>query len=144
MSSTGRCALSDDIDLRLRIAIGALSCIGLAIAAYLTVERIRGRSPTCVVGGNCAAVQSSAYAELVGVPVPVLGLAGYGALLVSAVLRGARGRLLGLFAGIVGVGFSLWLTYVELWVIDAICSWCVTSAIVVTVAAGFATWRALR
>lgn len=97
-----------------------------------------------MVGGNCAAVQSSAYAELAGVPVPVFGLAGYAALLASAVLRGVLGRLLGLFAGLVGVGFSLWLTYVELWVIDAICSWCVTSAVVVTIAAGFATWRALR
>ncbi len=121
-----------------------LACIGLAIATYLTVVRLRGDSPTCVVGGSCATVQSSAYAELAGIPVPVLGLFGYGALLLSSLLAGNVGRLLGVFAGIVGVGFSLWLTYVELWVIDAICTWCVTSAIVITAAAACATWRAIR
>ena len=127
---------------RLRIGIAVLACIGLAIATYLTVVRLQGDSPTCVVGGSCAAVQSSAYAELAGIPVPVLGLMGYGALLLSAALAGVPGRLLGLLAGIVGFGFSMWLTYVELWVIDAICTWCVTSAAVVTVAAALATWRA--
>ena len=130
------------IERRLRIGIAVLACIGLAIATYLTVVRLQGDSPTCVVGGSCAAVQSSAYAELAGIPVPVLGLMGYGALLLSAALTGVPGRLLGLLAGIVGFGFSMWLTYVELWVIDAICTWCVTSAAVVTVAAALATWRA--
>jgi uncharacterized membrane protein len=128
---------------RLRIGIAVLACIGFAIATYLTVVRLQGNSPTCVVGGSCARVQSSAYAELAGIPVPVLGLMGYGALLVSAAVAGVPGRLLGLLAGIVGIGFSLWLTYVELWVIDAICTWCVTSAVVITIAGALATWRAL-
>jgi uncharacterized membrane protein len=128
---------------RLRVAIATLAIIGLAISTYLTVVRLQGDSPTCVVGGSCAAVQSSAYAELAGIPVPVLGLMGYGALAASAALAGVPGRLIGLLAGIVGFGFSMWLTYVELWVIAAICTWCITSAVVITLAAALATWRAV-
>ncbi len=131
------------LERRLRVAIGALATAGLAIAIYLTVVRIQGHSPACVIGGSCATVQSSRYATLAGIPVPVLGLVGYVALLASVILTGVRGRLLGLLAGIVGMGFSWWLTYVEFGIIDAICPWCVTSAVVVTVAAGLAAWRAL-
>ena len=125
----------------MRIAIGALAVFGLGIATYLTVVRIQGHSPRCVIGGDCAKVQSSEYATLAGIPVPVLGLLGYAALLASALMAGARGRLLGLMAGIVGVGFSAWLTYVEFGIIDAVCPWCVTSAVVVTVATALAIWR---
>lgn len=132
-----------DVERRLRVAIGALAVVGLGIATYLTVVRIQGHSPKCVIGGDCARVQTSRYATLAHIPVPMLGLAGYLALLASALMAGVRGRLLGLLAGIVGMGFSWWLTYVEFGIIDAICPWCVTSAIVVTVAAGLAIWRAL-
>lgn len=128
---------------RLRLAIGALAVVGIAISGYLTSVRLVGASPACVIGGSCAAVQSSRYAELAGVPVAVLGLFGYGALLVSALLAGSVAKLLGLLAGLVGVGFSLWLTYVELGVIDAVCPWCVTSAVVVTIAAGLALCRVM-
>jgi uncharacterized membrane protein len=128
-------------DRRLRLAIGALAVVGLAISGYLASVRLMGESPACVIGGSCAAVQSSRYAELAGIPVAVLGLFGYGALLVSALLAGPMAKLLGLLAGLVGVGFSVWLTYVELGVIDAVCPWCVTSAVVVTIAAGLALWR---
>lgn len=128
---------------RLRVAIAALALVGLAISIYLTVQRYRGVDPACVIGGSCGTVQKSRYAELAGIPVPVLGIVGYATLLVAAVLRGTAGRLLGLLAGLVGVGFSAWLTYVELRVIDAICAWCVASAIVITLAAALAVWRVL-
>lgn len=128
---------------RLRLAIGALAIVGLAISGYLTSVRLAGQSPSCVIGGSCAAVQSSRYAELAGVPVAVLGLLGYGTLLGSALFAGPIAKLVGLLAGLVGVGFSVWLTYVELAVIDAVCPWCVTSAVVVTIAAGLALWRVM-
>ena len=131
------------IERRLRITIGALAVVGLAISAYLTSVRLLGESPACVIGGSCAAVQSSRYATLAGIPVAVLGLLGYGALLTSALLQGPAGKLLGLLAGLIGVGFSIWLTYVELGVIDAICPWCVASAWVVTIAAALSVWRVL-
>jgi uncharacterized membrane protein len=117
-----------------RVAIAALAIAGLAVATYLTVGRAQGPSPTCVIGGGCETVQKSEYAELAGVPVAWLGIAAYLSLLLSAILPGQPGRALGLFTGLVGVGFSAWLTYVEVVIIDAICAWCVTSAIIMTLA----------
>jgi uncharacterized membrane protein len=118
----------------LRVAIGVLALAGLGVAIYLTVVRAQGHSPTCVIGGGCATVQKSEYSELAGVPVAWLGILAYLSLLASALLPGQPGRALGLFTGLVGIGFSAWLTYVELEIIDAICAWCVTSAIIITIA----------
>jgi uncharacterized membrane protein len=74
----------------------------------------------------------------------VLGLVAYGALLVAALLPGVPGRALGLFTAVVGVGFSAWLTYAELFLIEAVCAWCVTSAILMVAAVVLALARAAR
>jgi uncharacterized membrane protein len=132
-------------EARLRRVIGGLSVLGLGIAGYLTVVHYSGGDPACLAGGGgCHTVQESDYAKLVGVPVPLIGLIGYLVVLASALLAGDRGRMLGLFATLIGFGFSLYLTYLELFVIEAICQWCVASAVVMTAAFGFALWRALR
>ena len=116
----------------LRIAIGVVALLGLGVSIYLTVVRAEGESPTCVIGGGCHTVQSSDYSELAGIPVAWLGIAAYVGLLVAAILPGQLGRALGLFTAVVSFGFSAWLTYAELVLIDAVCAWCVTSAILVT------------
>jgi uncharacterized membrane protein len=126
----------------LRAGLSAVAVAGLGVAGYLTAERAAGDDPVCVIGGGCATVQDSEYAELAGVPVAVLGLLAYGALLVAALAPGAFGRALGLFTALVGVGFSAWLTYVELFVIDAICAWCVASAVLIVLALALAAARA--
>lgn len=118
----------------LRIALGAVAVAGLAVAGYLTAARAAGDSPVCVVGGGCHTVQDSEYSELAGVPVAVLGLLAYAALLAAAILPGPLGRVIGLFTAVVGVGFSAWLTYLELFVIEAVCAWCVASAVLIVVA----------
>jgi uncharacterized membrane protein len=118
----------------IRAAIAVLALAGLGVATYLTVVRAQGHSPTCVIGGGCETVQKSEYSELAGVPVAWLGIAAYLSLLLAALLPGQPGRALGLFTGLVGVGFSAWLTYAELVIIDAVCAWCVTSAIIITLA----------
>jgi uncharacterized membrane protein len=113
-----------------RILLAALSVAGLLMSAYLTWVHFLGVSPICLTGsGGCEAVQTSRYAEIFGVPVAMLGLAGYAGLLLSALLRGESGALLGLFVALVSVLFSAYLTWLELFVIHAICQWCVTSAI---------------
>jgi len=128
----------------LRIGLVAVALCGLAVSAYLTYERAAGRAPACVVGSGCATVQSSEYSELAGIPVAVLGLVAYGALLVAALLPGVPGRALGLFTAVVGVGFSAWLTYAELFLIEAVCAWCVTSAILMVAALVLALARLAR
>jgi uncharacterized membrane protein len=121
---------------RLTLAAGALALAGAAIAGYLTWVHYAELEPFCVGGGAaCERVQNSRYADLAGVPVAVLGLAGYLAILGSLTLPGAAGRSATAFVALVGAGFSLYLTYVEVAVIEAICQWCVASAVVMTMLA---------
>ncbi len=118
----------DRRELSLRAALAVVALAGIAVAAYLVVVRVQGQSPTCVVGGGCATVQESEYSTVLGIPVAVLGLVSYLGLATSAILPGFLGRCLGLFVGIVAAGFSIWLTWLEVAVIEAICPWCVVSA----------------
>ena len=129
----------------LRIATGVLALIGVGIAGYLTWVHYAGLHPFCVGGGGgCERVQSSRWAELGGVPVAVLGLGGYLILLGSLLLPEELGRSVAAFVSLVGFGFSVWLTYVELSKINAVCQWCVASAIVMTLLAIVSVIRLLR
>ncbi len=121
-----------------------LSVIGLGIASYLTYIHYRGIAPLCAIGHGCETVQSSKWAKLGGIPVPVLGLVGYFGILVSLLLRGELPRLATAGMAYLGFGFSLYLTYLELFKIHAICQWCVGSACVLTLIAILSTVRALR
>jgi uncharacterized membrane protein len=118
-----------------RVLLGVLAVAGLLMSAYLTWVHLLGLTPVCLSGnGGCETVQSSRYAEILGVPVAALGMGGYAGLLLSAVLRDEGGALLGLFVTLVSVLFSAYLTYLELFVIYAICQWCVSSAALMTAA----------
>jgi uncharacterized membrane protein len=129
---------------RLRVAIGVLAVVGVAIATYLTYVHYADVKPFCVAGGGgCEKVQTSDYAKLAGIPVAVLGLVGYGLILGSLWVRGDAGRLAGAVIALAGFGFSAYLTYRELYTIDAICQWCVASAAVMTLLAVLAVWRLL-
>jgi uncharacterized membrane protein len=123
-----------------RRAIAAVALLGLAISAYLTWVHYAGIEPVCTGISDCERVQTSSYAELAGIPVAVLGVVGYAALLVS--LRGPA-ELTALFA-YVAVAFSGYLTWAELFQIDAICQWCVVSALCSLAIAVLATLNALR
>ncbi len=131
-------------DRRLRIAILVLSVIGIAIAGYLTYVHYEGLKVLCLSSGGCETVQASRYAKLAGVPVAVLGLAGYIGILGSLAIRGELGRIAGFAIALVGFGFSMYLTYRELFTIKAICQWCVFSAVLMTVLAILTALRALR
>lgn len=103
-----------------------------------------GSDPACVIGGGCATVQASDYATLVGVPVAYLGVLAYALLLASALIPGPAGRVLALVVGIGGAVFSLWLTVAEIWIIDAICPWCVASAVIMLASLVVAVLRVVR
>jgi len=129
----------------IRALLAALSVAGLLLSAYLTWTHLRGEAPVCVGGGGgCETVQTSRYAEFLGVPVAMVGIAGYAGLLFSALLRGEVGVLSGLFFALVGVLFSGYLTWLELFVIRAICQWCVTSAVLMVGALCLAALRVRR
>ena len=129
----------------LRIATAVLALVGLAIAGYLTWVHYEGIAPVCVGGGGgCEKVQASKWAELAGVPVALLGLAGYAAILLTLALPEDLGRTAAAFLALVGVGFSAWLTYVELAKIDAVCQWCAASAVIMVLLAVVSVIRLLR
>lgn len=120
-------------------AIAGLALLGLAISIYLTYVHYAGIEPVCSSISNCERVQTSDYADLAGIPVAVLGIVGYATILVSLRMRADVTALLSYLA----VAFSAYLTWAELFKIDAICQWCVVSAIITLVIAVLATLRAL-
>jgi uncharacterized membrane protein len=77
------------------------------------------------------------------VPVALLGLIGYVVIFLALLVRGEAARMLAALTALVGFGFSAYLTYRELFTIDAICQWCVASALLMTGLAVVCTWRLL-
>jgi uncharacterized membrane protein len=121
--------------MSLRVASAAIATVGLGIAAYLTIVHYAGGSPVCAIAHGCATVQKSSYAEVARVPVALLGLLGYVAILLSLLRDDELGRTVTAILTLAGFAFSAWLTYVEVARIDAICIWCVGSAICMTLLA---------
>lgn len=118
-----------------RAALLALATLGLLISAYLTWTHFAGLAPVCTGdGAGCETVQASRYAEVLGVPVALLGLISYAGLILSAALWGEVGIYLGFLISLIGTLFSIYLTYLEVFVIDALCKWCLASAGVMVLA----------
>ena len=125
--------------MRHRQAIAVLALVGWFIALYLGLHALGiGGELKCGTGG-CDTVQTSRWAVLLGIPVAFYGVMGYAAILAVALVglqpawlgrRGPTTTLAALATG--GFVFTLWLTYVELFVIHAICRWCVGSAVIST------------
>src|ERR1700719_4268768 len=114
----------------LRIPLAVLSVAGLGIAGYLTYVHYAGIRPVCTTGGSCEKVQTSVYSELAGVPVALLGLLTYIAILASLIVPQREAtRFATMAITLTGFAFSLYLTYRERYSIHAICEWCVSSAV---------------
>lgn len=129
----------------LRLTMIALTLAGLGVASYLTYVHYSGIAPVCTAGGSCLKVQTSAYSKLAGVPVALMGLIGYVAIMASLLApENETSRFATVALTVVGFGFSAYLTYRELFTIHAVCEWCVSSAVILTVLTGLAIWRFLR
>ncbi len=124
---------------RWQYAVPMLALVGLAVAGYLTFVETTQIQAVCGPIGDCNTVQNSPYAKIFGLPLGIVGLAGYAAIL-AAWLWGRRPAwpladqmpLVVFCAALFSVLFSIYLTYLEISVIRATCIWCLTSAIVVT------------
>ena len=125
--------------MRLRQAIAVLALAGVFVSLYLWLHKLGVIGVLQCGTGGCDTVQASRYADFLGLPVALYGVVGYGVLF--AVSLGAvqqahapRRRLDTVLAVLASLGFAftLYLTAVELFVIHAICRWCVASAIVAT------------
>ena len=126
--------------MRNRQAIALLALVGFFLALYLWLHQIGvGGELKCGTGG-CDTVQASRWARVLGIPVAAYGVVGYAAILAVALaalqpaaLERRRPALLLAALATGGVLFSAWLTYLELFVIHAICRWCVGSAVTITI-----------
>lgn len=121
------------------MAVAVLALVGLLLSTYLLMYKLGLTGPlVCGAGETCERVQTSRWAVFLGLPVAAYGVAGYLSLLVVA-LAGIQDRWAGspgptlLLAALSGVGllFTAYLTYLELFVIHAICRWCVGSALLI-------------
>jgi uncharacterized membrane protein len=128
--------------MRLRIAIAAVAGLGAAVTGYLTVVHYTGARLVCPTSG-CETVQHSRYAELVGIPVALLGLLGFVAIFATALVRGEEAAQIGAGIALVAFLFSGYLLLVQLFAIHAICTWCVTSDALTTLLLPL-TWLRVR
>lgn len=112
-----------------------LSLLGLVVAGYLTWVKLAGVTPACAIVSGCETVENSRYSEFLGLPVAGFGMLGTAAMLVGSLFWWRRGDRRALWL-VYGVGLAslpiiVWLTYLELAVIHAVCIWCVAYALLV-------------
>jgi uncharacterized membrane protein len=120
---------------RTTIAAAGFAAWGLAVAGYLAAVKMAGQLPVCGPLQGCETVALSEYSEIGGIPVALLG-AGFSAVLLALQLIwwrvGDRRALIAAYGlGLFGMLFVAYLTYLELFVIGAICIWCVAYAIAI-------------
>jgi uncharacterized membrane protein len=111
-----------------------VAAFGVGVATYIAIADSGGGAPVCVAGGSgCQTVADSAYSHLFGINIAVFGILGYVLLLVASLTRGDLPRMTGFGVSLVGFGYSVYLTYLEVFKIEAICQWCVASACLMTI-----------
>jgi len=113
--------------------------VGMGVAAYLTYTHYADQPIACGGLGECETVQNSEYATLVTIPVALLGILFYAGFLALVLARMARLPLTEEWASptafsmtLAGVAFAAYLTYIELFVLEALCIWCLALAAIIT------------
>ena len=131
-------------DRALRIGAAIFALAGLGVATYLTWAHYADASVICVSGGGCETVQESTYSEIAGIPVAALGVAAYATILALVAWDTPAARLAAAAIALVGLLFSGYLLVLQLFVIDAICVWCVANDVVIAPALAVLTGLRLR
>ena len=127
------------MDKRLSNIAIALTIVGLLVSIYMTIYKFTDNEKMCIGSGGCSVVNSSRYSEVSGIPVAVLGVGGYAAILAVLLLERRNkffeqnGTMLFFGLSITGFLFTVWLIYVEIALIKALCPFCLTSQAVMTV-----------
>ena len=131
-------------------ATAILSLVGLALATYLSVTYLSGADLACGVGGGCGAVTTSEYSRFLGIPVALLGVGGYAALLLGSLatlgLPQPPAMLRWGLAGFAcaGFAFSAYLTATQAFLIGSYCVYCLTSAALMTALMALTVLAAVR
>ena len=132
-------------DRALRAGVALVALAGTAVAGYLTYVHYRPDALICTSSGGCETVQESSYAELVGIPVALLGLLAYLAVLALILWDTEAARTAVAAIALGGAAFAVYLVVLQAFVIDAWCVWClVNDLLLVPLLAILAVWRVLR
>lgn len=133
-----------------RWATAVLAAVGLLVSLYLTWIKVANEKAFCGGVGECESVNASRFSEIGGVPVALLGALAYAGILSLALVQ-TRGAFwaewspIGIFGlSLAGTIYSAYLTYIEIFVLRAICPYCVVSAVVITVIFILSTARLVR
>ncbi len=119
-----------------KIILLVFSALGVVLSIYLTyLHYAQLAALFCEEGSGCDVVRQSGYSILLGVPIAVLGIVGYLSIFIFTIISFPKGKSwLSLYlASLAGFVFSAYLTYLEVFVIDAICLYCIISALIMTV-----------
>lgn len=130
--------------LRITAIVLCVFGLGIALSVAYTAVILKEIPPCFEGGGGCAVVETSSYSHLFGIHVSVFGIIGYVLILTASILRGDRARVAAFILSLFGFGFSLYLTYLELWEILAICQWCIGSAVLMTLLFAVNTTRMIK
>jgi uncharacterized membrane protein len=121
--------------MKLYVTAAIVSLIGLADSIYLTIEHVTGRSVRCTIVAGCSEVLSSQYAVVAGVPLALVGAAAYFSVFSLAILAAFGYRSAAKLLTVLVIAMflvSLWLIYLQAFVIHAFCQFCLLSAAVTT------------
>ena len=127
------------MEIRLRQMTIALAVLGLLVATYMTIYKLTDNDAMCIGSGGCSVVNASRYSEVNGIPVALLGVGGYAAILALLFLERRpgffqeNGTMILFGISLVGFLFTLYLIFVEIVLIKAYCPFCLTSQAVMTI-----------
>ena len=132
-----------------RISV-ALAVLGLLVSIYMTIYKVTSNNSMCLGSGDCSTVNASKYSEVNGIPVAVIGVLGYAAILAVHYFENRNrffkqnGTLIIFGMALTGFLFTLWLIYVEVAILRALCPFCVTSQTAMTLIFMIAVIRLIR
>lgn len=132
-----------------RISI-ILAALGVIVSAYMTIYKLTDNQTMCFGSGDCSVVNSSVYSEVYSIPVALVGVLGYGMILGVLTLAGRWGLLhdnavlIAFGVCLAGFLFTVYLIYVEVALIRALCPFCVASQVIMSVLFGLSVIRLVR
>ncbi|MEI6291606.1 MAG: vitamin K epoxide reductase family protein [Chloroflexota bacterium] len=117
----------------------ALTTFGIIDSIYMTIYKLTSNNAMCLGSGDCSSVNASPYSEVYGIPVALIGVFGYGAILAMLLLQNRAGKFfeqnstMAVFGfSLTGFAFTLYLIYLEIYVIKALCPFCIASQTTMT------------
>ena len=127
-----------------------LVVIGILVSSYMTIYKLTNNNSMCLGSGDCSTVNASKYSEIYGIPVGLVGVAGYTSILVMLLLENRsdflrRNATLFIFGlSLTGFLFTLYLIYIEFAILKAVCPFCLTSQVVMTIIFVMSVIRLIR